>query len=79
MGEIKDRGVGEETQEHLYGKDNPMPAMQTQVERVDLAEREEEHEENKPRQERLEGYEPRVGKGSDDHGEPESVGVEDRF
>jgi hypothetical protein len=47
-----------------------MPLMQTQIEGIDLAEGEEEHEENEPREDGLEGQEPGVKDRSDEHAQP---------
>lgn len=46
---MKEREVGGEGEEELRRQDDPMPFMQTQVERIDLAERKEEHKEDQPR------------------------------
>ena len=56
-----------------------MPATKTQVERVDLAERKEEHEEYQPRQKGLERHQPLIAQSADDHREPEGVAVKQAF
>lgn len=51
--------------------------MQTQVERVDLTERKEEHKEDQPRECGRQRQEEFIAKGSDEHREPEGVGVKE--
>ena len=65
--EIEGQKVGGETENELCGEYDSMPFMQTQIEGVDLAEGEEEHEENEPGQDGLEGQEPWVENGSYEH------------
>ena len=78
-GEIPYSGVSSEAQEHLRGEDSPMPFMKTEVQRVHLAEGEEEHEEDKPREGWCQRQEEFIAEGSDKHGEPEGVGIKEFF
>ena len=54
MREMAHECIDTKTERHLCRKDDPMPTMQAQIERVDLTESKKEHEENEPRKDRLE-------------------------
>ena len=56
-----------------------MPFMEAQVQGVHFAESEEKHKEDQPRKRRLEGQEELIAESSDEHREPEGVGVEEAF
>lgn len=69
--------IGSEGKEELGCQDDPMPSMKTQVEGVHLAEGEEKHKKDKPRECGRQRQEEFIAKGSDDHREPEGVGVKE--
>ena len=52
-----------------------MPFMQTQVERVDLTERKEEHKEDQPRQQRSERRKEIVPEPTDQHRYPKGIRI----
>lgn len=74
MKEYRVRGEGEE---HLGSQDDPMPFMKAQVEGVHLAEGEEKHKKDEPRECGRQRQEEFIAKGSDEHREPEGVGVKE--
>ena len=74
---MKEREVGGEGEEELRRQDDPMPFMQAQVEGVYLTEGKEEHKKDEPRERGRQRQEEFIAKGSDDHREPEGVGVKE--
>lgn len=74
---MKEREVGGEGEEELRRQDGPMPFMQAQVEGVYLTEGKEEHKKDEPRECGRKGQEEFIAKGSDEHREPEGVGVKE--
>jgi len=60
----------------LDGKHNPVPFMQSQVQRIDLAEGEKQHKEDEPREYGTQGQKPFVADGTDEHREPKGIGIE---
>ena len=60
-------------------ENDPMPAVQTEVERIDLAEREKEHKEDQPRECGFEGQKEPVTNDADEHRKPEGVGIKQTF
>ena len=54
-----------------------MPAVETEIEGVDLTEGKKEHEEDEPGKGWLEGQEELVTEGTDEHREPEGVGIKE--
>jgi hypothetical protein len=68
-------GIGEEAENELGQEDCPMPTMKAKIQGVDLAEGKEKHEENEPRKARLQRQEVWVAYGSDEHAQPQGVGV----
>ena len=74
---MKEREVGGEGEEELRRQDDPMPFMQAQVEGIHLAEGEEQHKKDEPRERGRKGQEEFIAKGSDEHREPEGVGVKE--
>ena len=74
---MKEREVGGEGEEELRHQDDPMPFMQAQVEGIHLTEGKEEHKKDEPREGGCKGQEEFIAKGSDDHREPEGVGVKE--
>ena len=75
-----EQSVVDNCREHeLHAQDQPMPYVQAQVERVDLAEREKEHQENERREHPREMPKPRIARRADEHGECECVAVDKGF
>ena len=72
-------GIGSEREKHLRSQYHPMPFMQAQIERVDLAERKEQHKEDPPGQGRLEGQKELVADCTDQHREPQSIRIKQTF
>ena len=66
---------GKEGQHQLHRKNHPMPDTQTQVEGVDLAEGEEQHQEEQRTQEKLHVDKSTPKDHPDDHSQREGVGV----
>ena len=79
MREIHHSGIRSETQKQLRGENSPMPFMQTEIQRIDFAEREEEHKENQPRERRSKRQEEFIAESTDEHGNPEGVGIKPFF
>lgn len=75
-GEEVHADIGSEAEDDLRGKDDTVPFMEAQVEGIDLAEGEKEHTEDEPRERRLEGQEPTITDGADEHAKPKSVTIE---
>ncbi len=78
-GEEVDADIGSEAEDDLRGKDDTMPFMEAQVEGIDLAEGEEEHAEDEPREGWSERKEPTITEGTDEHAEPKGVGIKQTF
>ncbi len=72
-------GIRTKGENQLCDEQHPMPFVQTEIERIDLAEGKKEHEENPPRKGGLEGQEELVTEGTDEHREPEGVGIKQAF
>ena len=72
-----DADIGGDAESDLRNEDDPMPFMEAQVERVDLAEGKKEHKEDEPRECRLQRQKEFIAQGSDEHREPEGVGIEE--
>ena len=74
-GPIHERKVRGEGEEELNEQNDPMPFMKAQVEGVHLAKGEEKHKKDEPRKCGRQRQEEFIAKGSDEHREPEGVGV----
>ena len=79
MCEFEGEYVGCEAERQLCNEDDPMPFMKAEIQRVDLSESEEQHEEDKPRENGSQRKEVFVTKSTDEHREPESVAVKKLF
>ena len=78
-GKANDQDICCETKEKLGKKDESMPFMEAQVERIHFAESEEKHKENEPREYWSERQEEFITQCTDEHREPEGVGVKEFF
>jgi len=78
-GPVQKGRVRSEGEEHLCCQDDPMPAMEAQVEGIHFAESEEEHKKDEPRECGCEWQEEFIANVSDEHREPEGVTIEPFF
>ena len=70
LGKVINTGVGSQTEGDLGKEDNEMPFVQSQIQRVDLAESKEEHSEDQPRKCRFQRKKIPIAECSDEHGQP---------
>ena len=78
-GEVYDAEIRSEAEGDLCGQYDPVPAMQAQVKGVHFAESEEEHKKDEPREDGTQRQEPFIAEGTDEHREPEGVGIKEFF
>ena len=79
LGKVIDTGVGSQTEGDLGKEDNEMPFVQSQIQRVDLAESKEEHSEDQPRKCRFQREKTAIPECSDEHAEPKGVTIKKFF
>ena len=77
MGQTEHSGIRSETEDELRKEHRPMPFMETEVQRIHFAERKKEHKEDQPRQGGCQRQEQFIAKCSDEHREPEGVGIKE--
>ena len=70
-------GIRTKGEKQLCDQYHPMPFMETEVEGVDLTEGKKEHEEYPPRKGGLQRQKKLVTEGTDEHREPEGVGIKE--
>ena len=79
MRQVQSTCIGCETKQDLGYQYHPMPFMETQIQRIDFAESEEQHEEDEPWQNRTQRQEEFVSQRTDKHRQPKSVGIKQPF